>query len=339
MTRSNLSRKAAAAALVAIVALPATGGFERIASAVPPPAPTLSAPANGASVTIPLTISWSQVAGAGGYNWEISSSSAFTSVLEKNQSLLIGAATNQDIVGGLPNGTYFWHVQAVSTDVEPGAWSSPRSFTITGVGPGVPGTASLNAPLNATQFHSWENITFTWSAVPGAVGYILQESTDPTFPVDTRVRQVNIPGPTEVVSFNPSIQGNFKARVIAVNASGLMGAPSNTVDFSVLDSNPFPAPPTLLTPTNGTSHQLPVSLSWTHVPNHQDLGYQVQIATNSSFANIEATYQVTENQKIATALTTGTKFWRVRSQHGYIGSVEAYTAFSATGTFTVLSTP
>ena len=40
-----------------------------------------------------------------------------------------------------------------------------------------------------------------------------------------------------------------------------------------------------------------------------------------------------------TSLTTGTKFWRVRSQHGYIGSTEAYTAWSATGTFTVLATP
>ena len=108
--------------------------------------------------------------------------------------------------------------------------------------------------------------------MPGAVSYILQESTDPTFPVDTRVRQVQIPGPTEVISFNPSIQGNFKARVIAVNASGLMGSPSNLVDFSVLDANPFPAPPALVAPSNGTSQQLPVKLSWTHVPNHQDLG-------------------------------------------------------------------
>ena len=64
--------------------------------------------------------------------------------------------------------------------------------------------------------------------MPGAVNYILQESIDPTFPVGTRIRQVNIPGPTERISFNPSNQGTFKARVIAVNASGLMGQPSNT---------------------------------------------------------------------------------------------------------------
>ena len=339
MTRSNRIIRVLASVLIAAIVLPVVGELGGVASAVPPPAPALLAPANGASVTIPTTISWSQVAGAGGYNWEVSLSSGFTSVIERNPSLLVGPATTQDIVSGLANGTYFWHVQAVSTDVEPGAWSSPRSFTVTGAGAGVPGTSTLNPPLNATMFHSLENITFTWSAVPGAVQYILQESTDPTFPVDTRVRQVNINGPTEVISFNSGNLGNFKARVIAVGADGLMGSPSNLVDFSVLDSNPFPAAPTLLSPANGTSQQLPVSLSWTHVANHQDLGYQVQIATNSTFTNIEASYAVTENQKIASALTTGTKFWRVRSQHGYVGADPAYTAFSATGTFTVLATP
>ena len=339
MTRSNRIAKIVASVLVAAVMLPIAGRLDGVASAVPPTAPTLVSPANGASVTIPATISWSQVAGVGGYNWEISLSSGFTSAIERNPSLLIGAATTQDVVSGLANGTYFWRVQAVSPDREPGAWSSPRSLTVTGAGPGAPGTSTLNPPLNATQFHSWENITFTWSAVPGAVAYILQESIDPTFPIDTRVRQVNIPGPTEVISFNPSIQGNFKVRVIAVNPSGVMGTPSNVVNVSVADSNPLPAAPTLVAPSNATSQQLPVRLSWTHVPNHQDLGYQIQVAQNSSFTTIEATYQVTENSKVVSSLTTGTKFWRVRSQHGYIGADPAYTAFSSTGTFTVQATP
>ena len=309
-----------ASLLLALVAIP---GFEpgaEVAVAVPPPAPTLVGPANGASVTIPLTISWSQVPDAGGYNWEISLTSGFASVLERNLALLSGATTITDTISGLPPGTYFWRVQAVSRDLEAGPWSSPRSFTITGAGPGVPGTAVLNPPHNATQFHSWENITFSWTPVPGAVNYILQESIDPTFPVGTRIRQVNIPGPTERISFNPSNQGTFKARVIAVNASGLMGQPSNTVEFSVLDSNPFPAPPTLVAPANGTSSQLPLTLSWTHVPNHDELGYTLQISRNSTFTQIESSFGVTENSKIVTSLTTGTKFWRVRSQHGYIGS-------------------
>ncbi len=332
-------RAACSLLLIALFVLPGYDPSAGTVAALPPPAPALLAPVNGATVTIPLTISWSQVPDAGGYNWELSHTADFASVIERNLQLVQGAATTQDVVSGLANGTYFWRVQAVSRDLEAGAWSAPRSFTVTGAGAGVPGTSVLNPPLNATQFHSWENITFTWSAVPGAVSYILQESTDPTFPVGTRSRQVNIPGPTERISFNPGSQGNFKARVIAVNASGLMGQPSNLVDFSVLDSNPFPAPPTLVAPANGTSHQLPLILSWTHVPNHDELGYTLQISRNSTFTQIEASHGVTENSKIMTSLTTGTKFWRVRSQHGYIGSTAAHTAWSATGTFTVLATP
>ncbi len=311
------------------------------ALAAPPPAPTPVAPANGAPVTLPFSISWSVTdpVQIGGYNWEISRSTDFTSPIERNLTLLRGPATTTDKLSGLAPGTYFWRVQAVSRDVEPGAWSSPRSVVVTGASSAVPGEAVLDPPANATQFHSWENITFTWSAVPGAVSYILQESIDPAFPVATRVRQVDIPGPTERISFHPGIQGTFKARVIAVGPDGLMGAPSNTVDFSVLDANPFPAAPTLVAPAGGASQQLPIALSWTHVPNHDELGYQLQISNSSSFSTILASYGVTENRRIVSALPTGAKFWRVRSQHGYIGSNPAYTAWSAVGSFTILSTP
>ena len=92
----------------------------------------------------------------------------------------------------------------------------------------------------------------------------------------------------------------------ALNASGLMGAPSNLVDFSVLDSNPFPAPPALVAPSNGTSQQLPVTLSWTHVPNHQDLGYQLQIETSSSFQELPATAPSTTPSVTASATSSGT---------------------------------
>lgn len=328
-------------AFVLVAILSASGLIGGTASAAPPPAPTPAAPANGASVTLPFTISWSVAdpTQIGGYNWEISRSTDFTSPIERNLTLLRGPATTADVMSGLAAGTYFWRVQAVSRVLEPGAWSGPLSVIVSGASSSVPGTAVLDPPANATRFHAWEDITFTWSAVPGAVSYILQESIDPTFAVDTRVRQVNIPGPTERISFNPSIQGTFKARVIAVGPGGLMGVPSNSVDFSVLDANPFPAAPTLVAPAGGASQQLPIALSWSHVPNHDELGYEVQISNSSSFATIEASYRVTENQRIVSALTTGAKFWHVRSQHGYIGANEAFTAWSAVGTFTVLSTP
>lgn len=328
--------KALVAALATVLALLGLGSTVGEAAAAPPAAPVLLSPANGAGVTIPFTISWAEVSGAGGYHWELSGSSTFGTVLERSPSLLPGAATTDDVVSGIPAGTYFWRVQAVSRDLEPGPWSSPRSVVVTGAGSGVPAAPTLDPPHDTTQFHPLETGTFSWSAVPGAVSYVLQWSTDPDFPVGTRARLVGLLGTTEGVSFGGGTTGgSFQARVLAVNADGLLGPPSNLVSFSVSDANPFPAPPALTGPGNGSSQQLPVMLSWTHVPNHQQDGYHVQISNSASFGTIEESFRTGDNRLLVPTLTSGSKFWRVRSQHGYLGSSQAYTDWSATGTFSV----
>ncbi|MEP6762327.1 MAG: hypothetical protein ABJA93_13305, partial [Sporichthyaceae bacterium] len=324
--------------LVGLVSFTWTAGTASAA----PGTPALVGPADGASVALPVALTWAppgDPTGVGGYNWEVSRSADFTSIIERNPVLVSGAATTDDVVSGLAKGSYFWRAQAVSRNLEPGAWSSSRSFTVTGAGPTVPAAPVLAPPSGATRFHPLETITFSWSAVPGAVSYVLQESTDPAFPVDTRVRQVNLPGTTERISLNSGNQGSFQARVLAVDAEGLMGLPSNLVSFSVQDGSPLPAAPSLLAPANGSTRQLPVSLSWTQVPNHQDDGYQIQVSSSSSFATIEKSFRSTENSQVVPTLTGGTKFWRVRSQHGYTGATEAYTAWSASGTITVSATP
>ncbi len=322
-------------ALVSLLMATLTVGSAGTASAVPPPAPVLVAPSDGASVTIPFTVSWSVVSGAGGYNWQLSRSSSFEKVVEHNDRLLPGVATTDDIVSGIPPGTYFWRAQAVSRNLEAGAWSSGRRVVVTGSNAGVPAAPRLDPPHDSTQFHPWESITFSWSSAPGAVSYVLQESTDPDFPVGTRVRQVNLPGTTERISLSPGHQGSYQARVLAVDADGLMSAPSNLVPFSVSDTNPLPGPPALVGPSNGTARALPITLSWTHVPNHQDDGYQVQVSGSSTFSTVEETFRTSDNQLVVPTLTAGTKFWRVRSQHGYTSATEAYTDWSSTGSFVV----
>ena len=88
----------------------------------------------------------------------------------------------QALVSGLASGTYFWRVQAVSGAFVQGPWSLTRSVTVTGVGPGEPGTPVLGPPKGGTQFHPFEAVTFTWSAVAGAASYIWEASTNPSFP-------------------------------------------------------------------------------------------------------------------------------------------------------------
>jgi len=318
-----------------IVCLSVTGR----SAAAAPPAPSPTSPADGAIVTQPFTISWTAVSDPSGivaYNWQVSSSSAFTSVLL--QSSTNGAT--QAAVSGLADGSYFWRVQGVNGDFVQGAWSQPRSFTVSGAGTGSPGTSSLGPPQGYSTFHPFEVMTFTWSAVPDAASYVLQYSMDSTFPVSSSGKFDNIPNTTFSFAIaNP--EGNYFLRVFAVDANGIFSAPSNVISFSVFYNNPLPPPPSPVAPANGTTLTLPVTLEWTHVANPQPSGYEIQIARDSSFSSIEVDDpQLNGPTRKILSLTSGTKFWRVRSAQGDSSpTTAALTAWSATGTFTISSAP
>ncbi len=252
------------------------------------------------------------------------------------------------MVSGLANGTYFWRVQAVdNTGVS--AWSAPRSFVVTGPGPG-----SLAAPVLAptrgySTFHPWEFIHFDWSVVPNAVTYRLEVSNDPSFPVGpvpagtTTFWNDNIP--TNSDGYVHTMIGNWFARVFAVDADnpqeGVRGLPSNVIQFSVFYNNPIGPPPQLLSPLGNPTLTLPVTLNWAHVPNPQAMGYLWEVATDPGFNNIEAfNNQYTEPTAVMLSLTSGPKYWRVLSQHGLSSpTTNANTDWSTTGQFTISSAP
>src|ERR1044072_6219932 len=300
-----------------------------------PVAPSLVSPADGAVVSEPSTISWTAVSDPSGivaYNWQVSSSSAFASVLI--QSSTNGAT--QDTVSGLADGTWFWRVQAVNGQFVQGAWSQPRSFTISGAG----GAPSLGPPQGYSTFHPFEVMTFNWSAVPNAATYVLQYSTDSSFAVSTRGQFDNIPDTTFSFAIADPV-GNYFARVFAVDANGVFSAPSNVISFSVFYSNPLPPPPSPVAPANGTTLTLPVTLEWTHVINHPPSGEASQMARRSVFSSIEVDDpQLHGPTRKVLSLTSGKKFWRVRSAQGNSSpNTAALTAWSATGTFTISSAP
>ncbi len=105
------------------------------------PPPVLVAPADGALLVQSIKIDWDPVIDPNGeigsYSWQVGKSSDFKSVvLEGFTSMLfagVPAATDGQ-VSGLANGTYFWRVKASSLASGDSAWSTPRSFTVTGLG-------------------------------------------------------------------------------------------------------------------------------------------------------------------------------------------------------------
>jgi hypothetical protein len=79
--------------------------FAGRAAAQTPAAPAPLQPANGASVQVPLTISWSETLNpseiSGGYNWQVSRSSTFAPLVLADST---SPATTQDVVSGLTAG-------------------------------------------------------------------------------------------------------------------------------------------------------------------------------------------------------------------------------------------
>lgn len=318
----------------------ALGGGVGVALASGPQAPTPLAPANGASVTIPFTLSWSAVtdsAGINGYNWEISPSSSMSPVVKLGST---NGAT-QSSVSGLANGTYFWHVQALDGNLTAGNWSRTQSFVVTGANAAAPDVPVLNQPQGYNTFHPFEVMHWSWSAVPGAATYIVDAATDPSFPVQTEVHADNIPTTSYSAAFADSLQGNFYMRVMAVDANGVIGQPSNLVTFSVSFNNPLPPPPTLLGPPDGATLTLPVSFTWTAMPNPQDSGFILEIADDPNFSNEEfLDNQITPNSKTIVSLTAGTKYWRVNATQGDSSpTLPALTGWSAVRSFVIPSTP
>ncbi|HXO37399.1 MAG TPA: hypothetical protein VN872_02110 [Candidatus Acidoferrum sp.] len=301
--------------------------------------PNPLSPASGANLTSPLTISWSAVtdpSGILGYNWQVSTSSTFPTIALQNST---NDGITQDTVSGLPNGTYFWRVQSVSGAFVKSAWSATRSFNITGTGAGQPGTPTMSPTKAYSTFHPFEVMTFNWSPVAGAASYVLQFSKDPSFPVSTTGTFNNIPDMT--YSFSTADEGSYSARVYAVNANGVAGVPSNAINYSVFYNNPIGAPPAPLSPANGASLTLPVQLAWTDVANPQPSGYELQIAKDSGFQQIEDdSPQLNNPNRTVLSLTAGQKFWRVRSAQGDSSpTTAAVTAWSTAGSFTISAAP
>lgn len=313
----------------------------------PPPetlaAPTPLAPANGASVLVPFTISWSAVthsSGIAGYNWQVSTSSSF-SVLTLADST--AGTVTEDTVAGLSNGTYFWRVQAVSTEpLQQGPWSDVRGFTVTGTtGLGAP-TLSL---MHGTQFHPWESFGFSWTAVEGAALYELQWSRDSTFPAGSTFKIDNIEGLRTGMTIgdhcNGCEQGTYFARVYALDENRVAGQRSNTVSWTISYDAPLAPPPTPLAPAAGATLTLPIELRWSDAPNPQPMGYEVEVSKNSAFTDIEVhAPQLTNPRTLLLSLTAGTKFWRVRHSQGMSSpTTAAFTEWSPPVSFTVPDMP
>ena len=148
-----------------------TGGW------LPPTAPALSSPANGATCfSLTGTLSWGAVSPpASYYRVQISLNSNFTTtVLDTNQLMNPSYAIQTGLLNY--NVQYYWRVMATN-QVGTGPWSGTRNFTTTLATPVAP---NLVAPPNNSSGQSLTPL-LDWDSVASATTYRLRLSADSTF--------------------------------------------------------------------------------------------------------------------------------------------------------------
>ncbi len=110
-------------------------------------APTLTAPANGASTidTTP-TFDWGSVSGAASYTLQYATDSGFT----QNLTTISTSATNYTPTSALTDGMWYWRVRTIDAAGNIGGWSNTWSFTIDTATPTVTISPTLGATPTAT---------------------------------------------------------------------------------------------------------------------------------------------------------------------------------------------
>lgn len=140
-------------------------------------APVLNSPV-GTTInwpTSPLIFSWTPVAHAVNYVLEVGTSPSLS-------SLVYGPINVQGPQYAFPSAlapnTYYWAVQPVDAGGQLGTRSKVQSFTWS-----WPSQTTLKE-ADVSPDGTYEEPSFSWTAVPGAASYEVQVSTDPSYPAN-----------------------------------------------------------------------------------------------------------------------------------------------------------
>ncbi len=273
--------------------------------------PVLAAPALGASVDEPI-LSWQPVPGAATYEFQISTSAAFTTTLLTQKGLV---ATSFAPPTGFARGTYYWRVRPTDAANRVLAWTDVDTWSFTR---GYAAAAGLQYPANGATVS--EPVFYQWSPARLAESYTLQLSTSSGFSsiYASCATEHTTYVPTGPGDCWPAVGGTYYWRVIGSDGPaplGGSGAQSSTGP-QVRSFTYSPTRPVMTAPLSG-SLSVP-TLRWN--AGYGAAQYRVTITGLSGQGTTTATTNATSYTPRA-ALALGGYRWQVQavSRTGEVG--------------------
>ncbi|MDB5122344.1 MAG: hypothetical protein JWP94_473 [Mucilaginibacter sp.] len=214
--------------------------------------------------------------------------------------------TRNKFTFNLSPGTYQWRVLAQNGSSQT-AFTAPRNITVLASSIKQQ-TVQLGSPVN--NFITNQNtIVFQWGSLYGATGYRFEIDTNNFVNQAAVISNRLIPG--QQISFTFPREQVYQWRVRAENDTAQ--AQWSVVNSITYDHTP-PATVTLVSPTNGQTVGLPVSLQWNAVTSAAR--YKVYVFKNDSVSLYNQTFPlaVTTNSYTFNGGKSGDKvYWKVTS--------------------------
>src|SRR5690606_21593012 len=259
-------------------------------------------------VELDENLTWNAVDGALSYDVQVATDNTFTNV----EPINVTDGTSYQLTNLENETVYFWSVRSVNDGVV-SEYSIHRSFYTLPLLDAVPILVSPDD--EATLVELDENLT--WNAVEGALSYDVQVSTDNTF---GNVEPINVTEGTSHQLTNLENETVYFWRVRSVNDGGVSEYSAHR-SFTTIPA--IAGVPTLLSPDDGAIVALDENLTWNAVDGA--LSYDVQVATDNTFTNVEEINATEGTSYQLTGLENGTTYyWKVRSVND--GGISEYSA-------------
>ncbi len=272
-----------------------------------PAAPSLTSPANMATVSQPVTFDWSDVTNAASYIIQIDNSSSFTNPLTLSQTVSVSQAT----IGGLPVQQLFWRVRGVNSAGANGPFSSSRRFTVQSA-PSAPSLSSV--ALNPTSVvggtGATGTVTLTTAAGSGGLAVTLSSSNAAVASVPA---SVTVASGATTAQFTATTSSVTSSTNVTITGTGGGATRTATLAVNPQSSGSLPAP-SLVAPANDARFDegQAITFDWSNVAGAST--YTIEIDSSQSFSAPLTLSQTTTASQFTTSTLPATRlWWRVRA--------------------------